>query len=65
MNPDALDWRKSSRSAPKGDCVQVARQDLGHFLIGDTKNPGVHIRVTSNKFFMLLAVVKAGRLDLA
>jgi hypothetical protein len=51
-------WRKSSRSADAGQCVEV-RNDLG--ALRDSKNPGGRaLGLTVNP---LVAALKAGHLD--
>jgi hypothetical protein len=34
-----VDWRKSGRSNPTGNCLQLARRDGGKVAMRDSKNP--------------------------
>jgi Domain of unknown function (DUF397) len=63
---EGLIWRKASKSAVNGDCVEVGTTVAGHAAgIRDSKSPERgHLAVTSSVLRALMAEVKAGRLDL-
>ena len=55
-------WRKASRSAGNGACVEVAGTQ-GAVLVRDSKDPDVVLAVTGNGWRALLDDVRAGRFD--
>jgi Domain of unknown function (DUF397) len=60
--PEALgfNWRKASRSATTGECVEVATAP-GYVVIRDSKNPdGAIIDCSADTFRALVAAVKDG-----
>jgi hypothetical protein len=65
MNPDLshVPWKKSTRSGPNGDCVEVA--DLGSaVLVRDSKNPtGAVLAFTRTEWAAFLDDAKHGELD--
>jgi hypothetical protein len=59
-----LGWRKSSRSANNGACVEVATDILG-VAVRDSKHPDrATLRFPSATWTQFLADVKAGAFDL-
>ena len=63
---EGLIWRKASKSAVNGDCVEVGATAAGRAAgIRDSKSPeGGHLAVTPDAFRALLTAVKRGDLDL-
>ncbi|HXL92539.1 MAG TPA: DUF397 domain-containing protein [Streptosporangiaceae bacterium] len=61
-----LIWRKASKSAVNGDCVEVGTTAGGSVAgIRDSKSPERgHLAVTPARLGELLEDAKAGRLDL-
>jgi len=61
---DGLIWRKASKSAVNGDCVEVGATPAGRAAaIRDSKSPERgHLAVTPHAFAALLASAKAGEL---
>lgn len=59
-------WRKASRSAHNGGCVEVAANLDGVAAVRDSKRPegGAHV-VRRDAFATFLADAKEGRYDLA
>lgn len=56
----ALAWRKASRSAGNGECVEVATAG-GMVAIRDSKNPeGVILTCTPEKFRSFLEATRRG-----
>ncbi|MBB5807498.1 hypothetical protein F4560_007266 [Saccharothrix ecbatanensis] len=61
---DTWAWRKSSRSAGSGECVEIARPGAPIVGLRDSKNPQAgHLRVSGPAFAAFLNVIKADRLD--
>jgi hypothetical protein len=59
----SLNWRKASRSATTGECVEVAAAP-GYVAIRDSKNPdGAILDCSADNFRALLAAVKNGGLQ--
>ncbi|MFI0356973.1 DUF397 domain-containing protein [Actinomadura sp. 9N407] len=60
-----IDWRKSSRSGSSGgDCVEVARLDIGN-AIRDSKHPeGGFLLLDRDACATLLTQIKHGSYDL-
>jgi hypothetical protein len=57
-----LTWRKSSRSASSGDCVELARAEAV-FGVRDSKNDdGPVLTLTAQQGLAFLSEVKNGRL---
>ncbi|RKT06154.1 uncharacterized protein DUF397 [Streptomyces sp. 3211.6] len=55
-------WRKSSRSADTGNCLEVAIQD-GEVLIRESDNPAVIIRTSRAKLRAFIDGAAAGEFD--
>ncbi|MFK0217386.1 DUF397 domain-containing protein [Streptomyces vinaceus] len=55
-------WRKSSRSADKGACLEVAMKD-GEVLIRESDDPGQIIRTTRAKLRAFIDGAAAGEFD--
>jgi hypothetical protein len=60
-----LTWRKASRSAVNGECVEVGATAAGTVAgIRDSKSPERgHLAVTPDTFRAFLARIKSGDLD--
>ncbi|MGH3832101.1 MAG: DUF397 domain-containing protein [Pseudonocardiaceae bacterium] len=55
-------WRKSSRSATQGQCVEIAQTPTASG-IRDSKNPtGIYLTVTPPQWAGTLAMIKSGNL---
>jgi len=67
MESSDLSWRKATRSAAQGGCVEVGTTAAGRAAgIRDSKSPeGGHLAVTPETFRALLGAVKRGELDLS
>lgn len=57
-------WRKSTRSATQGQCVEVAELAGGHRVIRDSRNPdGPALLFTATEWTAFTAGVRAGEFD--
>ncbi|WP_329456524.1 DUF397 domain-containing protein [Streptomyces sp. NBC_01497] len=57
-----IKWRKSSKSADQGACVELAEID-GEILLRESDDPGVVVRTSRVKLRAFLAGVKDGEFD--
>ncbi|MEU3406380.1 DUF397 domain-containing protein [Streptomyces sp. NPDC006670] len=57
-----ITWRKSSRSADTGNCLEVAMQD-GEILIRESDDPSVIIRTSQAKLRAFIDGAAAGEFD--
>ncbi len=57
-------WRKSTRSANEGNCVEVADNLPGVVLVRDSKDPaGPTLSVTPDAWRSLITALRAGQPD--
>ena len=62
--PASASWRKSSRSATQGECVEIAQTPTSTG-IRDSKNPtGTYLILTPTQWASFLNRVKSSELDL-
>jgi hypothetical protein len=66
MESSDLSWRKATRSAAQGGCVEVGTTATGRAAgIRDSTSPERgHLAVSAEAFAALLGAAKAGELDL-
>ncbi|MEW2414317.1 DUF397 domain-containing protein [Streptomyces sp. NPDC046866] len=57
-----INWRKSSKSADEGNCLEVALEN-GEILIRESDDPGVVIRTTRAKLRAFIDGAAAGEFD--
>lgn len=61
--PDELQWRKSSRSACDGGCVEIASL-AAEVYVRDSKDPrGAHLRFSEDRWLTFLEGVRSGEFD--
>lgn len=59
-----LRWFKSRHSNPSGNCVEVAKLDLGGIAVRNSRRPdGAVLVFTSNQFAELVHATKRRRFD--
>ena len=64
INSDNLAWRKSTRSGPNGQCVEVATTPQA-IAVRDSKNPdGAMLVFTPREWTAFVGGVKDGEFDL-
>ena len=62
--PDAVTWRKSRASNPRGDCVELARTAGGDVAVRNSRDPhGPVLVYTPAEIAAFLAGAKAGEFD--
>ena len=57
-----MQWTRSSKCA-NSECVEAARQEDGHILLRDSKNPDMILSYSHDEWDAFLAGVKAGEFD--
>lgn len=64
MNDQGRTWRKSSRSSPDGNCVELACEQEAVQFVRDSKNPdGPMLSCPPAALAAFLGAVRKGHLD--